>query len=138
MQEGYLVEHVGEPLALFLPVEVESHEGVAQRFCPHAHLGGECLLCEVLQRSAYLEVLGEVVLPVHAKHGFAHLSIVGVALERHVDGRSCIDDALVENSYFSSVIVYRVVGAFGEGHASSSDEHRALWHVVGSKRDDVG
>ena len=130
MQKRYFVEHVGEPLALALPVEVEAHEGVSERLCTHGHLGGEGLFGEVLQGSADLEVLREVVLPVHAKHGFAHLSVVGVALERHVDGCSSVDDTLVEDSHLAGIVVHRIVGAFGEGHTSCRDEHRTLWHVV--------
>ena len=52
VQEGYLVEQIGEPLAFFFPVEVQSPEGIVQRFGTHIHLCGECLLCQVLQGSA--------------------------------------------------------------------------------------
>ena len=66
VEEGQFVEHVGEPLTLLLPVEVESPQCVVQWLAAHSHLGGERLLVHLLQRSAQLEVLREVILPVDA------------------------------------------------------------------------
>ena len=76
MQERYLVEHIGEPLALLLPVEVHSPERIVERLGSHVHLGGEGLLREMLQGTAHLEILGKLVLPIDAKHGLALLPIV--------------------------------------------------------------
>ena len=84
MQAGQFVEHVGQPLAFLLPVHVDAPEGVVQRFRAHADLRGERLLRDVLHRTAQLEVLREVVFPVHAEHGLAHLAVVGI---RFVGGR---------------------------------------------------
>ena len=64
MQEWQFVEHVGEPLTLLLPVEVESPQGVVQWFTAHCHLGCKRLLTHLLQRTAQLEVLCEVIFPV--------------------------------------------------------------------------
>ena len=119
MQERYLVEHVGEPLRLLFPVHVQSPEGIAQRLGTHGDLRGQCLLGEVHQRSAELEVLREVVFPVHAHHRLPLHAVVGVRLQRHVDVRACIDDALVQDGHLACGIVHRVVGAFRKRHAAS-------------------
>ena len=57
MQQRQAVEKVGEPLALFVPVDVHAPQGVVQRFVAHGHLGGERLFGEMLERTAELEVL---------------------------------------------------------------------------------
>ena len=51
MQARQLVEHVCEPLALGLPVDVEAQHGIVQWLVAHGHLGGEGLLREVLECS---------------------------------------------------------------------------------------
>ena len=56
MQERYLVEHVGKPQALLLPVQVDAPERILQRFAAHRHLVGERLFREMLQGSADLEI----------------------------------------------------------------------------------
>ena len=109
MEERYLVEHVCEPLALLLPVYVETPEGVVERFRSHRHLCGERLFRQVLEGTAELEVLGEVVFPVQSEHRLPLLCVVGIALERHVDCRSGIDDALVEDCRLSCRIVHAIV-----------------------------
>ena len=101
MQQWYFVEQIGEPLALLLPVQAQSPDGVVKRFAAHCHLGSQCLLAEVLQRTAQLEVLREVVLPVYAEHRLALHTEVGVRLERNVDWRACIDEALVEYAHLA-------------------------------------
>ena len=138
MQEWNLVEHVREPLAFLLPVDVQAPNGVIQRFRTHAHLCGKGLLGEVLQRTTELEVLREVVSPVHTHHRLAHLSIVGIALKRHVHGRSCIKNALVQNGHLTGIVVNGVVATLGKRHATCCNHHRSTRHVVGTERDDVG
>ena len=81
MQERNLVEHIGQPLALLLPVQVHTPDGILQRFRTHRHLVGERLLGKMLQRTAYLEILGEIIFPVQAHHGLSHLSVIGVAFQ---------------------------------------------------------
>ena len=137
MQEGQLVEHVREPLALLLPVDVQAPDSVAERLRSHVHLVGERLFGEVLERTRELEVLREVVLPVHAEHRLALLSVVGIAFERHVHGGAGVDDALVEDGHLATRVVDRVVGAFGERDAACRNHHRALRNVVCAERNDV-
>ena len=57
VQQGQLVQHAGEPLALCLPVDVDTPQRVLQRFGTHDYLRREGLFGEVLQRTAYLEIL---------------------------------------------------------------------------------
>ena len=137
MQERQLVEHVREPLALLLPVDVQAPDGVVERLRTHVHLVGESLFGEVLERTRELEVLREVVLPIHTEHRLALLSVVGVTFERHVHGGAGIDDALVEDGHLAARVVDRVVGAFGERDAACRNHHRALRNVVCAERDDV-
>ena len=92
----------------------------------------------MLQRTAQLEILREVVGPVHAEHRFSHLSVVGVAFERHVDGRSRVDDALVENRHLARAVVHGVVAAFAERHTARGHHDRALRHVLRTERNHIG
>ena len=138
MQERHFVEHVGEPLALLLPVQVHAPEGVVQRFGAHCHLCGERLFREVLHGSAHLEVLREVVRPVHSEHRLARLSEVGVALVGSINLCACVKDALVQDGHLSGRIVDAIVSPFGEFNATCRYMHRPLRHVVGAQRDDVG
>ena len=101
MQEGQFVEHVGEPLALLLPVDIQAPQHIVEGLAAHCHLGGECLLIYTLQRTTQLEVLGEIILPVYSVERFSLHTVVTVALQRHVDGCSGINDALIENGYFT-------------------------------------
>ena len=137
VQEGHVVEHIGEPLALFLPVQVHTPEGVVERFGAHGHLGGERLLRQVLEGTAHLEVLGEVVLPVNAHHRLSGLSIVGVALIRGAHRRVGIQDALVDDGHLAGRIVDGIVGALSQGDTARGDHHGALRHIVGTERDDI-
>ena len=43
MQEWYLVKHIGEPLTLLAPVEIDAPKGVLQRFGAQGYLGGKRL-----------------------------------------------------------------------------------------------
>ena len=138
VEQGQLVEHVGEPLALLFPVEVDAPQRVVERLGSHGHLGGEGLLGEMAQRTAHLEVLAEVVFPVDAEHGLPRLAVVGIAFRRHLHLRPGVEDALVEDGDLAGRIVDGVVAAFGEGDAAGCHHHRTLGHVVGAERDDVG
>ena len=112
MQEWYLVEHVGEPLALLLPVHVESPQGIIQRFATHRHLRRQRLFGEMLECTTQLEILGEIVLPVDTYHRLAGLSIVGITLERDIDLRTCVNDALIEDGHLARTVVYSIIGSF--------------------------
>ena len=138
MQERYLVEHVGEPLTLLFPVKAQAPDGVAQGFLAHGHLRGKCLLAQVHQRTTDGEALGEFVLPVYAKHGFALHAVFGVRLERHVHVGARIDNALIQDGYLTSRIIYRIIGAFGKYHATCRYHHRTMGHVHGTQRNDIG
>ena len=138
MQQGQPVEHVRQPLALRLPVDVQTPQGVLQRLGAHRHLRRQGLLRQVLQRTAYLEVLREVVLPVETHHRLALHAVVAVRLQRHADAGAGIDDALVQDGHLTGRIVYAIVGAFLEDDTACCDNHRTLRHVVGTQRDDVG
>ena len=138
MQERNLVEHVGQPLALLLPVQVHTPQRVVQGFGSHSDLRGERLLHEMLERTTHLEVLREVVSPVHSEHRLSRLSVVGVALERCADGRLGIEDALIENGHLARRIIDAIVGALAELDTTRHHMHRTLRHVVGAQGDDVG
>ena len=90
MQEWYLVQHIGQPLTLLLPVEVDTPKCIFERFLSHSDLGKQRLLTQMLEGTAHLEILGEVILPVQTEHGFTHHTEIGVAFERHIDRSTCI------------------------------------------------
>ena len=138
MQERYLVEHVGKPLALLLPVQVDAPERILQRFAAHRHLVGERLFREMLQGSADLEIFGEFILPVESYHRLSHLSVIGIALQGDVDRRTGIDDALVEDGHLSGIVIHRVVGTLLQGNATCRHHYRTLRHIVGIEGDDIG
>ena len=50
----------------------------------------------MLKRTAELEVLCEVILPVDAEHRLPLLSPFRIALQRHIDVGTCIYDALIK------------------------------------------
>ena len=137
-QEGDFVEQIRQPLTLFLPIHIHAPNRVVQRFRTHIYLRRERLFGKVLQCTAQLEIFREIVSPVHAEHRFSHLSPVGVAFERHVDGRSSVDDALVENRHLARAVVHGVVAAFAERHTACRHHDRALRHVLRTERNHVG
>ena len=57
MEERYLVEGVGEPLALVFPVDIETDDGVVHGFGSHGYLRRERLLGKMLDGTRELEVL---------------------------------------------------------------------------------
>ena len=138
MQERNLVEHIRQPLTFLLPVDVDTPEGILHRFLSHRHLGEERLFTQMLERTAQLEILREVVFPVESKHRLAHHTIVGIAFKRNIDGCSCIDDALIENRHFTGIVIYRIVRTFGERNTTGSHHHRTLRNIVCSERNDIG
>ena len=137
MQARQVVEHVGEPLALALPGHIEAPKGVLQGFVSHRHLTGEGLLAQVHEGTTKLEVLGEVVDPVHAEHRLALHVEDGVALHRHVNRGAGIEDALVDDGHRTHGVVDGVVAVLGERDAAGGDLHRAARHVVGTELDDI-
>ncbi len=92
----------------------------------------------MLQGTAYLEILREVVLPVESEHSFALHAVLRIALQRYIDLRPCIQDALVKDGHLACRIVHAIVGTLLQDNATCRDHHRALRHVIGAQRDDIG
>lgn len=92
----------------------------------------------MLESTAYLEILREVIFPVESHHCLAHHAVVCVAFETYVDRCSGVDDALVEYGNLAGRVVYTIVRAFTQHHTASSYHHRALRHVVCTERYYVG
>ena len=102
MQQRQFVEHIGQPLALCLPIDIQTPQGILQRLRAHSYLRCQRLFAQVLQRTTNLEVLGELVLPVETEHALALHAVVIVGLQRDIDTGTGIDDALIEDSYLAS------------------------------------
>ena len=109
VQEGNLVEHVGQPLRLLLPAEVESPQRVVERFLAHGDLRRQRLLREVHQRTANEEVLREVVLPVDAVHRLALHTVVGVRLKAGLHVGARVEDALVDDGHLACRVINGIV-----------------------------
>ena len=92
----------------------------------------------MLHGARQLEVFREVVLPVHAKHGFTLLAIIVVAFERHVDGGARINNAVGQDGNLARIIVDTIVRVFGQRNTASRYHYRTLWHVALTQRDDIG
>ena len=138
VEEGNLVEHRGEPLTLLFPVHTQAPEGITQGFVAHRHFRGQGLFVEVHQRTRHLEVLREVVLPVQAQHRLTLHAVFRVRLQTHADVRPGIDDTLVQDGHLTCRVVYGIVGALRQLHATRRYLHRPLWYIVGTQRDHVG
>ena len=87
----------------------------------------------MLERTAYLEVLREVIFPVQSEHRLARHTIVCVALQRHIDCRTRIDDALVEYCYLARAVIDAVIRAFCQRYATGRHHHRTLRNVICSQ-----
>ena len=81
MQQRQFVEHIRQPLALCLPIDVQTPQRILQRFRAHGNFRCQGLFTQVLQGTAYLEILGEIILPVEAEHAFALHAIIVVGLQ---------------------------------------------------------
>ena len=135
MQSRQVVQHIGEQLALMLPCHVQAPQRVLQRFVAHRHLACERLLVQVHQGTAQLEILREVICPVHAQHRLALHVEHRVALHRYVHRRARIQDALVDDSHRTHGVVHRVVAVLRERHATGRHLHRSARNVVGTQLD---
>ena len=138
VQQRQGVEHIGEPLRLGLPVDMQSPQGVLQGFTTHSHLRCQGLFRQVLQRTTNLEVLGEIVLPVDTEHTFSLHTVVVVRLQRDVDTSTCIDDALVEDGHLAGSIIDGIVATLAQRHTTCRYFYRTLRNVVCPQRDNVG
>ena len=138
MKAWQFVKNVSEPLAFLLPIEVHTPQGVVERFGTHGDLRGQGLLGKMLNGTAHLEILREIVLPVQSEHRLSHLSVIRVALQGNIHRSSGIDDALVQDGDLSGIIIHRIVGTFIERLTTGCHDHRALRHVIGTQRNHVG
>ena len=130
MQERYLVEHIREPLTLFLPAHVQSPNGVVERFGTHIHLCRQCLLGQVHKRTANHKVLREVVFPIQPKHRFALLPIIALAFQRNVYGCTCVYNALIQYRNLARIVIDAIVRTFRQPHTTCCYHYRPLRNVV--------
>ena len=86
----------------------------------------------MLQGTANLEILGEVVFPIEAKHALALQTVVVIGLQRDIDTGTSVDDALIEDGHLASGIVDGIVAALSERDTTSRHNHRTLRHVRGT------
>ena len=87
----------------------------------------------MLQRTANLEVLREVILPVEADHRLALHAIFRVRLQRDVDAGTCVDNALIEDGHLTGRVVDAIVGTFRQRDTACGDHHRTLRHIIGAQ-----
>ena len=129
------VYQVGQPLAFFFPREVDTPQGVFQRFFSHVYFCGERLFVQEHERPTEREVLAHVVLQVESYERFALHAVVVVAFKVHAHVRTCVDDALVDDGHHAHGVIHRVVLVLHQRYPAGRDGHGALWHVHGSEAD---
>ena len=137
MQERYLVKYIGKPLALLLPIEIDTPKSILQWFRAHGNLRCKSLFGKMLQGTTHLEVLGEIILPVHTKHGLASLPIIRITFQGNIDRSTRIDDALVENGNLTRIVINRIVATLCQGNTTCGYYNRTLWYIIGTKGDDI-
>ena len=137
MQERYLVKYIGKPLALLLPIEIDTPKSVLQWFRTHGNLRCQSLFGKMLQGTTHLEVFGEIILPVHTKHGLASLTIIRITFQGYIDRSTRIDDALVENGNLTRIVINRIVATLCQGNTTCGYYNRTLWYIIGTKGDDI-
>ena len=91
----------------------------------------------MLERTAQLEVLREIILPVDTHHRLPFLCKIALTLEAYVDIGASIYNALVEDGHLTSRIIHAIVGTLYKLHASGCYLHRTLRHIESTKRDDI-
>ena len=99
MYERQFVKPVGKALALLLPRQIKPPQRIVERLCPHRYLCRNGFLAEMHEGSTKLEVFAKVVFKVHAEHGFALHTIVGVALQTDINVCTSVQNAFIENTY---------------------------------------
>ena len=129
------VEYVCQPLALLLPVHVQSPDGVLQRLAAHGDLGGQWLLVEELEGTSEYEVLGELVVPVQSEEGLALHGVGVVALHVCFNLLSGVDEALVEDGDHAHGVVHAVVHVLCERDSSGGDDDASWSDLCGSEDD---
>ena len=131
---------VGKPLRLVLPGKVHAPEDIVQCLVAHAHLGGQRLFAQVLERTADGQVPVHLVVGIKAYEGLALHTEGLVALHRGIDGCAGIYDALVDDGDTAVVVVNDVVRilhqcdtACGHYHRTWSNAARTEVYLVGSR-----
>ena len=124
VEEGQLVQHVGQPLRVLFPVHMEAPQHVVQWFFVHPHFRGEGFLGHFHERTTDVEVLGEVIIPVHTQHRLAHEGEGVMVFQADTDIGACIDNALVDDPDNTGGVVHTIVGAFHQGHTTCRHHHR--------------
>ena len=109
LNERQFVDHVGEPLTLFLPAYMQSPKCVLQRLVAHAYLCCEWLFTKVHQGTTHSEVLVDGIVHVQAEHRLSLHAISVVALYGSADIGACIDETLVDDGYAAHIVIDRIV-----------------------------
>ena len=135
VDERNLVDEVGQPLRLCLPVQVQAPDGVVERFAAHGHFRRERLFRQSHEGTAQLEVLCEVVTPVQSEHRLSDHAVFLVAFEADVDIGACVENALVDDGDLTQRVVHLIVRTFGQFDATCGDTYRTLRNVHGAKVD---
>ena len=131
MHKREAVHEIGQPLALRFPRHVQSPNGVVQRFAAHGYLRGERLLAEVHERTAHLQLFGEIVLEIETEHRFALHAIVCVRFHRARNGCARIEDALIQNLHCAGIVVHRVVRSLRQQLSAGAHHHTPLRNAGG-------
>ena len=131
MHKRQAVHEIRQPLALRFPRHVQSPNGVVQRFAAHRHLRGERLLAEVHERTAHLQLFGEIVLEIETEHRFALHAIVCVRFHRARNGCARIEDALVQNLHRAGIVVHGVVRSLRQQLSAGAHHHTPLRNAGG-------
>ena len=131
MHKGEAVHEIRQPLALRFPRQVQSPNGVVQRFAAHSHLRGERLLAEVHERTAHLQLFGEIVLEIETEHRFALHAIVRIRFHRARNGCARIENALVQNLHRAGIVVHRVVRSLRQQLSAGAHHHTPLRNAGG-------
>ena len=131
MHKGEAVHEIRQPLALRFPRHVQSPNGVVQRFAAHSHLRGERLLAEVHERTAHLQLFGEIVLEIETEHRFALHAIVCVRFHRARNGCARIENALVQNLHRAGIVIDGVVRSLRQQLSAGAHHHTPLRNAGG-------
>ena len=138
VQERYLVKHRCEPLRLLFPVDIQSPDGVAQRFFAHVNLRCKCLLVKMHDCTTNLQTLRQLVLPVESQHRFALHAIFGIRLERYTYVGTSIYDALIQDCNLTCRVIHRVIRTLVKHNSTSRYYHRTTRNIICAKRNDIG
>ena len=83
------------------------------------------------ERTAYLQLFGEIVLEIETEHRFALHAIVRIRFHRARNGRTRIEDALVQNLHRAGIVVHRVVRSLRQQLSAGAHHHTPLGNAGG-------